>query len=311
MPALCENAQPRIISASRRTDIPAYYSEWLINRLRAGYCVVPNPFRPSQMYRVDLTPQAVDLIVFWTKNAQPLLAHLDEIDRIGFGNRYYFQYTVTCYPRLLEPNSPPLEAAVRTFRELADRIGPNRIIWRYDPILLTNVTDYEYHHAHFSELAQVLAPFSRRCVISLADLHYRGPAVRLRRLEQQGVRLIETDPTSSAFEGLMRWVHAEATKRGLEVVSCAEELSLERFGIAHGKCVDDEYIARVLAVRVPGRKDPNQRRECRCVESKDIGWYSTCPNGCVFCYATQSARLVERNRRAHNPSSPCLVGSRS
>lgn len=248
------------------------------------------------------------MIVFWTKNAAPLFAHLDEIDSIGFRGRYYFQYTVTCYPRVLEPNSPSLEAAVQTLRKLADRIGPERIVWRYDPILLTSVTDYPYHRAHFTELAQALAPFSRRCVVSLADLHYRGPAVRLRRLEQQGIRLIEADPASSEFEDLLRSIHAEARARGWEVVSCAEDLPLERFGIAPGKCVDEYLIASALGVRVQGRKDPHQRPRCRCVESQDIGWYSTCPNGCVFCYATQSATLVEANRKAHSPSSPCLVG---
>jgi len=303
-----EKVQPRIISASRRTDLPAYYSAWLINRFRDGYCVVANPFRADQKHRVDLSPDAVDVIVFWTKNAQPLLEHLDEIDRMGFRGRYYFQYTVTCYPRILEPNTPPLNATLHTLRELADRIGPQRIIWRYDPIVLTSKTDYEYHRAHFSELADKLAPFCRRCVVSLADLHYRGAAGRLKRLKQQGLRMIPMDPASAEFGALMEGIHAEASRRGMEIVSCAEKLPLERFGITPGKCVDDEYIARVLGVRVPARKDPHQRPECGCVQSKDIGQYSTCPNGCAFCYATQSAKLVERNLRYHNPFSPCLVG---
>ncbi|MGQ9525123.1 MAG: DUF1848 domain-containing protein [Armatimonadota bacterium] len=303
------NAQPRIISASRRTDIPAYYSSWLVNRLREGYCIVANPFDRSQTYRVDLSPESVDVIVFWTKNAKPLLPYLDEIDKMGFKDRYYFQYTVTCYPPILEPNTPPLATTIRTLSELADRIGPQRIIWRYDPIILTTHTDYAYHHAHFAELAQSLSTFCCRCVISLADLHYRGASERIGRLEsQQGLYVLQPDPDSVEFGTLMRRIYYETMSRGLEVVSCAEKLPLERFGIAPGRCVDDAYIARALGVCVPARNDPHQRPKCRCVESRDIGQYSTCPNGCVFCYATQNTKLVERNLKLHNPFSPCLVG---
>ncbi len=175
-----------IISASRRTDIPAFYTPWLMNRIAAGYCTVPNPFNRNQVTRVSLLPEEVAAIVFWTRNPRPLLARLDELDARGF--RYYFQYTILDYPRALEPKTPPVDAAVRTFRALADRLGPARVIWRYDPIVLSLATDADFHRQRFAAIARQLRGSTQRVVVSVMD-HYKKIAGRLQALAAQGIEI--------------------------------------------------------------------------------------------------------------------------
>ena len=143
-----------IISASRRTDIPAFYAPWFMNRMRAGYCTVPNPFNRSQVSRISLRPEDVDVIVFWTRNPRPLLPALDELDDRGY--RYYFQYTLLDNPRTLDPKSPPVDAAIATFQTLAERIGPARVIWRYDPSVLSSATGADFHLERYARIAAAL-----------------------------------------------------------------------------------------------------------------------------------------------------------
>ncbi|MGC8666818.1 MAG: DUF1848 domain-containing protein [Chthonomonadales bacterium] len=295
-----------IISASRRTDICAFYSRWFVNRLRAGHCCVPNPFNRNQVSDVSLKPQDVDVIVFWTRNARPMLAYLDELDRYGF--RYYFQYTVNGYPRKIEPASPELAAAIRTFRDVSDRVGPQRVIWRYDPIILSPDTPVEYHRERFETIAAALEGKAERVVVSIVD-DYRSARGRLKTLFGPNlapyVGDIEEKTLAKLFGGVV-----EAAKRHKfkEVVSCAEKVDLSAYGIEHGKCIDDDLIERVFGIQVGRKKDENQREACGCVASKDIGMYDTCLYDCKYCYATH--RKVNRDtvRGAHDPSSPSLFG---
>ena len=154
-----------IISASRRTDIPAFYAEWLMNRLREGYCLVPNPFNPRQIARISLVPESVDAIVFWSKNPALMLRFLPVLE--GMGYRFYFLFTLNAYPKALEPNLPPLKERISTFIELSTRLGPRRVIWRYDPIILSNRTDASYHREAFEGLCQKLAVHTKRVIISI------------------------------------------------------------------------------------------------------------------------------------------------
>ncbi|HPU75793.1 MAG TPA: DUF1848 family protein, partial [Bacillota bacterium] len=156
-----------IISASRRTDIPAFYTKWFMNRIRQGSCVVVNPFNSSQRYCVDLAPDAVDAIVFWSKNPAPLIPHLGELDDMGY--RYYFQLTICNYPRDIEQYLPPLPERIATAVELARRIGPRRVIWRYDPIIISSRTDAQFHRREFASLASALEGSTTRVVVSLMD----------------------------------------------------------------------------------------------------------------------------------------------
>jgi hypothetical protein len=295
-----------IISASRRTDIPAFYSEWFMNRIQAGYCTVPNPFNRKQVSRVSLRPEDVDVIVFWTRHPRPLLPHLAALDERGY--RYYFQYTLMNNPRAIDPKTPPLEASLRTFRELADRIGPAKVIWRYDPIVFTKAMGAGFHQQAFERIARALQGYTHRSVISVVDV-YRKASKRLREMAAQGHELIDYDGSpSERFDELMRALVRAATDSGMEIVSCAEDVDLRPFGVRPGKCVDDEYISRVFGITVTSTKDPAQRQACGCVVSKDIGMYDTCLYGCRYCYATSSFERARENHGNHDPSSPSLMG---
>ena len=292
-----------IISASRRTDIPAFYAEWLMNRIRAGYCAVPNPFNRNQVAHVSLKPEDVDVIVFWTRNARPLLPHLAELDERGY--RYYFQYTVMDNPRAIDPKSPPLESSLTTFRALANRIGPDRVIWRYDPIVFSNITGPEFHQMTYQHIAQSLRGYTCRSVISIVDV-YRKAQKRLRELAERSVELLDCE--GEAFDDLMHALVHTANENSMEIVSCAEDMDLRSYGVRPGKCVDDEYIAETFAINVTSKKDPSQREACGCVVSKDIGMYDSCLYGCQYCYAVSSFERAKANYAEHDPKSPSLLG---
>lgn len=295
-----------IISASRRTDIPAFYTPWLMNRLRAGYCAVPNPFNRNQVARVSLAPEEVALIVFWTRNPRPLFPFLDELDDRGY--RYYFQVTLMDNPRAVDVNAPPVAAALRTFQELAARVGPARVIWRYDPIVLSEATGADFHLARYARLAGALAGHTARSVVSVMDW-YKKATRRLRAMAAQGVAVAEGDVTQLPdFARLMHGLAQLAGENGMEIVSCAEELDLAPYGIAPGKCVDDGYIARTFDLHVGSAKDPSQREACGCVVSRDIGMYDSCLLGCQYCYATSSFDRARENHEGHDPESPSLIG---
>ncbi len=232
-----------IISASRRTDIPAFYSQWMVNRLREGYCQVPNPFNARQSARLWLAPQDVDAIVFWSRFPRPLLPFLPEIERMG--HRFYFQYTLNNYPRLLEPHAPALSEALRAFCDLAQQIGPGRVIWRYDPILLSPLTPPEFHLENFQYLAQALYGSTRRCVISLYDPYTK---IRLRMKKALQVDLSQPDPEREGqIPPLLRGIAAIAAGYGIQMTSCAEARELT----SPGSPRDPSSVAPVGALSSP------------------------------------------------------------
>lgn len=293
-----------IISASRRTDIPSFYAEWMLKRLRAGYCTVPNPFNRKQVTRVDLAPHAVDCIVFWTRNPAPLMPQLDEIDRLG--HRYYFQFTILDNPPLLDPHLPPLETTLHRARELARGIGRGRVVWRYDPIILSNQTQVDFHIRAFRRIAVALKGCTQRSVISIID---RYPKVerRLRSLEQQGIHIMNREQSAEAVRALLPRLLEIAAGNGMRIQSCADDLGMAACGVEPGKCVDDALIFEQFGIEVSRRKDPAQRPACRCVVSRDIGMYDSCPHGCIYCYATGKPATVQRNHARHDPHSPSLI----
>jgi Domain of unknown function (DUF1848) len=295
-----------IISASRRTDIPGFYAEWFMNRIGAGYCTVPNPFNLSQVSRMSLTPEDLDVIVFWTRYPRPLFRHLRELESLGY--KYYFQYTVMDNPRVIDTKGPALEASLRAFHELADHVGPDRVIWRYDPIVFTPRTGASFHRQTYERIARRLKGHTRRSVISVVDV-YRKSKHRLGEMAAQGYEVLDYgEEARDHYGALMRAIAEIADANGMKVVSCAERNDLHTFGIRPGKCVDDELIARVFGITVPGKKDPAQRKACGCVVSKDIGMYDTCLFGCQYCYATKSLAQARMNRRKHDRESPSLIG---
>jgi len=275
-----------------------------MRRIYQQYCLCVNPYNRQQVTRVSLRPEDVDSLVFWTKNAEPLLPRLHELDAQGY--RYYFQYTLNGYGESFEPNLPELERCIETFLQLSERIGPDRVIWRYDPVILSSQTDISYHQQRFGYILERLQAATRRIVISIVD-DYRKASLNFKRLQVQGV-MIQTDYSAEQLASLCTFMSEQAGRINIPVFSCAEALDLTPFGIFPGKCIDGELIARLFGIRVKTGKDRSQRRHCGCLQSKDIGFYDTCLHGCAYCYAgTLQSGL--RNRLKHDVDSPLLSGN--
>ncbi|WP_418667685.1 DUF1848 domain-containing protein [Allofournierella sp.] len=282
-----------IISASRRTDLPAYYSGWLFERLRQGEALVRNPLNPRRVSRVSLRPGDVDGIVFWTKDPGPMLGRLAELS----GYAYYFQFTLTGYGPEVEPRvADKQKVLVPAFRRLAQAIGPGRVVWRYDPIFLSKTYTFDHHLRSFEALARQLQGCSDTCVISFLDF-YRGTAKRMADLALEAFPPAKQEELAAALAPI-----AEAY--GFAMESCAERLELARYGIRHGRCIDPERLGRILHCPLRPEKDKNQRPACGCAPSVDIGAYDTCPGGCLYCYADHGRRPAP-----HDPASPLLAGA--
>ena len=266
-----------IVSASRRSDIPAFYGAWFMEHLRRGEVVVKNPFRSAQEKRVSLKKQDVDAFVFWSRDPRPFMEYLPEIERGGYP--YYFLITATGYPRLLEPSTPRLEEVLVFFEELAGRIGRRRVIWRYDPVLFSEQTGFIFHLDNFSKLVGLLAPFTSRVIVSFFDPY---PKVK-RRLQKAGIEIATAAGSPAQQSDLLAHFAAVAARTGIEIQSCAEAALAA--GVRPGKCVDEELLNGLFGLNIPYRKDPSQRKLCLCQHSVDIGSYGTCRHGCLYCYA--------------------------
>ena len=292
-----------IVSVSRRTDIPAFYSQWFLNRIRRGWCLVPNPFNPNQVSRVTLSTAEVDAFVFWSRNPRPLMRYLDQLDDMGC--RYYFLFTLIGYPDRIDPGSPPLSLSIRTFQELSARVGPQRVIWRYDPIVLSGLSGTGFHESNFGLLARELQGATGRCVISFVK-PYRKARARMEAAAQGSAEPV--DFGSPPIRGLLRAISEAARENGMEICSCASEQDLSAFGINPSKCIDADLISKLFAIEISAPKDPCQRKECGCAVSRDIGMYDTCLFGCSYCYATSSLERAKANYARHDPESPSLLG---
>ncbi len=292
-----------IISASRRTDIPALYARWFINRVRAGFCRVPNPFNPRQISDVSLKPDDVDAVVFWTRHARPLFRWLPLLDEMGY--RYYFQYTITGYGRPVEPGAPPLRTAIETFRELAERSPRGGVVWRYDPILLGEAFPVREHLERFSFIARQLEKQTARVVISLAHM-YRKTERRLGALYPDANALVRNPAADPKAPELLAGLVRVAARHGMAVEACAQEQDWSALKIEPTRCVDDRLLRELFGGEWPSSKDRGQRPQCRCIPSRDIGMVNTCTFGCSYCYATLSQQLAQKNRREHDELSPSL-----
>ncbi|MCG9582588.1 DUF1848 domain-containing protein [Vibrio tubiashii] len=290
-----------IISASRRTDIPAFYHRWFMNRIREGFILTRNPFNASQIKRVSLEPQHVDAIVFWTRNAEPLIKHLPKLSEFN----YYFQYTITGYPKALERHLPSTYQSIETFMRLSDIIGPSKIIWRYDPILVSNLTPLSEHKRKFHKIASLLAGKTYKVVISFVDL-YTKTEHGLKSVPSLNYR--DLTANQGELNDLCMFMVEVCQQYNLAIETCAEGIDLTDIGIQPGKCIDDELLKHLFGIDTAHRKNPNQRTECSCVKSIDIGSYNTCLHGCKYCYATYSETSVQKNRLKHDPNSSFLLG---
>jgi len=286
-----------IISASRRTDIPTYYSDWFFNRIKEKYVLVRNPMNIHQIGKINLSPDVIDGIVFWTKNPVPMLKGLSELEKYNF----YFQFTLNAYGSDVEPNVPSKnKIIIPAFQELSKAVGREKVIWRYDPIFFNGIYTMEYHCKYFKVLAAKLGDYTEKCTVSFLDL-YRNTTRNIKPLN------IWQEKQEQRFEIMERFSEI-AKEFGFYIDTCAEDFDLSQFGITHAHCIDKERLERIGECKLSIEKDPNQRLECGCVASIDIGAYNTCKNGCLYCYANYSQNTVIKNTQKHNPQSPLLFG---
>jgi len=285
-----------IISASRRTDLPAAHAHWLVNRFREGFALVRNPMNPRQVSRVSLARKDVEGVVFWTKNPQPLLAHLNVFEDYP----YYFQYTLTGYDRETEMSLPVHNERIDTYLKLAERIGPERVLWRCDPILISDRYSVSWHERAFRRLAERLRDATERVTISFVDEYPRNK----QRLKSLGAKMIP----ESEMRSLAKVLADIAKENAMTIAACSEPMDFTPQGVAPARCIDADLLSRIGGIPLRYAKDPNQRKACGCAPSVDIGAYNTCPHGCVYCYANYSPSLLKANLTSCNPASPLLCG---
>ncbi|MCL2401782.1 MAG: DUF1848 domain-containing protein [Oscillospiraceae bacterium] len=286
-----------IISASRRTDIPAFYTDWLVNRIKAGCCVTQNPMNPKQIRRVSLLPNDVLGIVLWTKNAAPLLSKLPVLEPFP----YYFQYTITPYDIDIEHGlASKRDVVIPAFLQLASQIGSGRVIWRYDPIVITCKYNVSYHIRAFSRLCGLLSGSTHRCVISYVT-DYKSITKNLREI---GSEQLEVTEKLRLTQELLRI----AKEHGIALCACCESPEIYALGVESAACVDAGLISKISGKDLQIPRDKNQRVGCSCAVSVDIGAYNSCLNGCLYCYANHSETRVQKNYATHDPLGEMLIG---
>jgi hypothetical protein len=288
-----------IVSASYRTDIPAFYAGWFLARLGAGYCRVANSYGGG-LHRVSLAPGEVDGFVFWTRNMRPLLAELDAVRRVA---PFTVQFTLTGYPRALESSVIGAEEAIAQLRELRRRFGPRVAVWRYDPVVFGAGLDAEAHVAGFLRLARALAGTVDE--VALSVMHpYRKTRRNLDRAARRH-EFLWHDPPADEKRELLGRLAAIAAEHGISPTLCSQPELLVP-GLGEARCIDAERLADVAQNPIAARESGN-RPGCRCALSRDIGAYDTCPHGCVYCYAVADRDRAVANFRAHDAAADALV----
>ncbi len=334
-----EASVPVIISASRSTDIPAFYSKWFFNRLEKGYCVWYNPFNQQPMY---ISFKNCKVIVFWTKNPAPIISYLPELDKRGI--HYYFQVTLNDYTAEgFEPNVPPVEERIETFKKLSTLIGRERIIWRFDPLIITPNIGPRELLKRIWKIGNSIKGYTDKLVFSFIDVKaYRKVQNNLVKetllFTKEDVENAEANQSQrmEIVEGLIKIRDAwEKEGWNISMATCAEDIDLEKYGIEHNRCIDGELMKRIFAddkelvyylhtlkwpeknifgeiPAIPQKtkkiKDTGQRKVCGCMVSKDIGMYNTCRHLCVYCYANTSKEVVLKNMAKHNDESESIIG---
>lgn len=286
-----------ILSVSRRTDIPGFYSEWFYQRVREGFACVRNPMNARQVSRIRISPEVVDCIVFWTKNAAPMMDKLEYLKEYD----YYFHFTVNNYGREVEPYVPELLRRLETFMQLSKKIGREKVIWRYDPILFSDKYTPEVHLKSFEKIASALGAYTEKCVFSFVDVYPSKNSGNLNRLNARRLSHEELD----RFAGELARI---GKKKGLVLATCAEGIDLAGYGIGHNSCIDKTLIERITGASLLVGDD-RQREHCGCVKCDDIGAYDTCPHGCVYCYANFRPNIALERRKACDVHSPLLCDS--
>ncbi len=284
-----------ILSVSARTDVVARYTDWLVNRFREGYVLSRNPIFPNRVTRYELRPDAVDAIVFCSKNYAPLLPHVPKFVQ---NFRTLFHYTITAYGKDVEPNVPSVDESIETLLRLSSAAGAKRVVWRYDPVLLTATYTPEAHASAFEHIARALTGKVRGCIFSFVDMYAK--------LQTNMPEIVPMDRETK------RKLAAELGKIAagfhLPIQTCADEADYSACGVRRAGCVTLTEIADANGCSFKSVRHMGNRLGCTCITMRDIGFYDSCPNGCKYCYANTSAEKVRSNRALHDPVSPLLIG---
>ena len=334
-----EATTPVIVSASRSTDIPAFYSKWFMNRLEKGYCIWYNPFNRKPMF---ISFKNTKVIVFWTKNPEPMIKYLPELDRRGI--HYYFQITLNDYDKEgFEPNVPNLISRIETFKHLSNIIGSKKVIWRFDPLILTEELTPRKLLTRIYHIGNQIKGYTDKLVFSFVDVKvYRKVQNNLIKetpfFTKENIDLAEPEgeKRKELVEGLVK-LREHWRKEGwnLELATCSEDVDLEKYSISHNSCIDGDLMERLfyednellyylksgklpqpdifgnvpeLAIKRRNLKDKGQRKACGCIVSKDIGMYNTCKHLCVYCYANTSRECVLNNVRKYDDNGESIIG---
>ena len=290
----------RIISISRRTDIPAFYGDWFINRLNDGFVGYVNPFGGTRHF-VSLSPENVTCFVFWSKNFEPFLDNLKEIDARGY--HCYFQFTINALPKILESSVVGTGIAIKTLKEINRMYSPAHINWRYDPIVISGTTGAGFHLENFRSLASRLEGYVERCYFSFPTFY--GKVVRNIALFRKETGITLSDPEEDFKIDLANRLADIACQHGISMNSCCGDY-LVGGKIEKAHCVDGEVIGSLFFDGNYSYRLKPSRAECGCAESTDIGAYDTCPNGCIYCYANVNKQKAGSAFKKHDPRSAFL-----
>lgn len=284
-----------IINTGGRTDTVQYYTEWLLNRFSEGYALSRNPLFPNKVVRYELTPDKVDCVVFCSKNYKPILSRLHEITERF--NTYYY-YTITAYGKDIEPGVPSIDESMETLIELSQLVGKQRVAWRYDPVLLTKDYTVEHHLETFERMVKKLSPYIDRCIFSFVEMYKK-----LKNNMPELISLSEQD-----INTLAQGFGSIAEKYGIFIQTCGTNRDFTSYGIHSSGCMTLKILGKANNIEFKNLKHKGTRQGCHCIESRDIGAYDTCMNGCKYCYANKNSQKAFDNYKYHNKTSPLLLG---
>lgn len=273
-----------ILSVSRKTDVPYFYNKWFLQRLKDEKIAINLP-QYNKIYEYELTPNNIECIVFWTKDTHNFHQCIDFMLDKEFN--FYFQFTLNGYSDVFEPNVRPLEDRIKEFKALSSKIGKDKVIWRYDPIILSSITDLEYHKKQFAYLANELKDYTNKVIVSYMDFYAKLNSVCEELEKSKGILIYDIMANKSHVQELSLYLKDVATKNNLDIESCAEN-GLEEYGINKAACIDGNLMNKIFGLDINHVKDKSQRKECGCMKSIDVGIYNSCLFDCIYCYANNA-----------------------
>ena len=283
-----------ILNTGLRTDIPGFFSEWFYNRIEDGFVYVRNPYAKNQIYSYRLDPELIDCIIFCTKNPKPMLENLEKIDKFN----QYWHITITPYEKEIEPNVPPMNDVLESFKYLSKKLGKENVTLRYDPIFINEKYTLEKHIESFEYIINSLSDYTTEAIISFIDLYEK---TKRNFPKAREVTKDERLKLGKEFAQIGK-------KNNITIKTCVEGTELDKFGIDSSGCMTKEVIERAINKNLNIPKQKARNGECYCLLNNDIGEYNTCAHGCLYCYANSNKKLVKRNLKLHDPKSPILIG---